>query len=750
MAHFQPRKTSFVLGIALAISSALLTGSAFASAQILQTPLAGKAIPKYVEPMAVFGSSIHPRVPTAGSPTVSMEEFQHKILPQSFYAALPIPYSAGSYVWGYKVGAAPPHYPGFTLEAQKGVDATLTYVNNLAGTTGGPTILQKYLSVDQTLHWADPLNLMCVFDPANTACLKPYGNPNLVGPGNPLNPPGAPVPAVVHLHGAEVPSAFDGGPEQWFTPGTLPCQPPTATPSPGQAICGQGFVSNVFTYPNDQEATTLWFHDHALGTTRLNVYGGLAGFYLLRDSFDTGVPATGLNLPAGSREMEIVIQDRMFDTNGQLLFPDLGINPTVHPFWIPEFFGDAIVVNGNTWPFVQVEPQRYRLRLLNGSNARFYNLAVGDNRASAPLWQIGTDGGLLDAPALISWPSRLLLAPGERGDVIVDFSAFAGKTMILSNNAKAPFPAGTPPDPQTVGQIMQFRVNAAPVPPVADTSFNPAVTGATLRGGTGQPPAIVRLANPLTGTLAAGVTPDKVRQLTLNEVMGPGGPLEVLLNNTRWTGLKESTVGIPNVTPAPVAGSVLIQGNPANWLTELPQVGSTEVWEIINTTADAHPIHLHLVQFQIMNRQMFQGGKYMKAYTAAFPGGVYKPGDGPPYNYSNSTNPTIPTGSNIIGGNPNVTPYLQDGIKPPAPNEAGWKDTVVMFPGEVTRVVVRWAPQNIAVSGVSAGTNLYPFDPRAAMGTVDSFGFPGGPGYVWHCHILDHEDNEMMRPYMVQ
>jgi len=722
-------KTGMLIGSALFALCIWTSGSALANQQILQTPLPGKNIPKYVEALPTF---VGARVPGTAPLVVSMEEFQQKVLPVGFYTALPASFSAGTYVWGYKVNTSGPLYPTFTIEAQRGTPTTVTYTNNLTGPGGGPAVLQKYLTVDQTLHWADPLELMCVMNPMNPACFKPYGNPSWLGPGNPPNPTGAPVPAVVHLHGSESPSAFDGGPEQWFTPDPLGPK-------------GAGYVSlstvpnnqAVYYYPNSQEATTLWFHDHALGATRLNVYGGLAGFYFLRDGRDTGLSGNPIGLPVGLQEVEIVIQDRMFDTNGQLLFPDLGINPTIHPFWIPEFFGDTIVVNGKTWPYLQVEPKRYRFRVLNGSNARMYNLSL-DNKM--PFWQIGTDGGFLDAPAMVS---QLFIAPGERADVIVDFTGSPnGTNILLTNDAKAPFPHGAPADPQTVGQIMQFRVTSLTA---ADASCNPALAagavGACDLRGTNP---IVRLADPLAGTLATGVVPDKKRQLTLNEVMGAGGPLEVLLNNTRWMGLKGSTVGIPGVTPAPVTDSVLIPGNPPNWITELPQVGSTEEWEIINLTADAHPIHIHLVQFQIVNRQMFQTGKYLKTYGAAFLGGVFKPSDGPPLAYN------TPNADGAVGGNPAVTPYLQDGIKPPAANEAGWKDTVVMHPGEVTRIVARWAPQNVPVGGVAAGTNLYPFDPRAPMGTLDAFGLPGGPGYVWHCHILDHEDNEMMRPYMVQ
>jgi len=315
----------------------------------------------------------------------------------------------------------------------------------------------------------------------------------------------------------------------------------------------------------------------------------------------------------------------------------------------------------------------------------------------------------MDKPAMISFPKELLLAPGERADVIIDFGAFpAGTQFILYNSARAPYPKGAPVDPNTTGQIMKFVVGAGPV---TDPSYNPA---------TGVSPRLVPMV-PLAPTLGQPNTPLKIRQLTLNEVMGPGGPLEVLLNNTKWDGMHSPNAG----------------GD-----TELPRVGSTEVWEIINITADAHPIHLHLVQFQLLNRQRFQTNKYLKAYNAAFPavtfhgvnypGGVFVPAYGPPMAYDPGTPGAI------LGGNPDITPYLQGKVMPPAPNEAGWKDTAIMYPGEVTRIVVRWAALDAPAGAPVPGVNTYPFDP-----TLD-------PGYVWHCHILDHEDNEMMRPYKVQ
>ncbi len=627
---------------------ALVASTAGAYAQAIpepQVPLAGKVIPKYVDPVPTFVGIRE----NSQAITVTMEEGQQQVLPLSVYNPLPAPWNAGTYLWRYRVNGVV-NYPALTIEAEQGVPTTVTYLNSLVDTK-----LQAILKVDQTLHWAMPGEV----------------------PMDPMMPYTGPVPAVVHLHGGEVPSAFDGGPDSWFTP--------------GGEITGPGYVTNVYTYPNAQEATTMFYHDHTLGATRLNLYAGLAGFYLLRDANDTGLPGNSLGLPAGPYEVELAIQDRMFDSNGQLLFPSVGINPMTHPFWIPEFFGDVIVVNGKSWPFMNVEPRRYRFRIVNGSNARFYEMKLMNRATGTPgpaIWQIGTDGGLLDGPVNVP---LLLLGPGERADIIVDFTGFAGQTLTVMNSAKAPYPKGVAPDPQTVGQIMQFRV-VAPLQGT-DGSYNPAVPA--------PPPLrtpIVRLAPTVTP-----ITNARRRQLTLNEVMGMGGPLEVLVNNAKWAA--EST--------------------------ENPQVGSTEVWEVINLTADAHPIHLHLVQFQLLSRQAFNTTKYLKAYGLAFPGKVYTPSTGPPKDYN------IPNTAGALGGNPDVTPFLQGPVKVPKPNENGWKDTFVMYPGEVTRVVVRWAPQDVVAGGVSPGVNLYPFDPTS------------GPGYVWHCHIVDHEDNEMMRPQMI-
>ena len=651
-----------------------------------QLPLNPKAIPQFVDPLPHFAGQ---RLDASGGNlTISYEPTQQvtvstgTVLATGTVGALNPNVGKGNY-WAYSVSngivTKPAYWPAFSIEAQRGTPVSVTYVNNLIG--------QKYADVnliaDQTLHWADPLGVMHLM---------------------PMAPYNGDIPVSPHLHGGEVPSESDGGPDAWFTPGY------TLT-GPSWALG----VDQNYIYPNTQEGATLWFHDHALGVTRLNVYAGLAGFYFLRETNEDAMHLPGwsgdglvkevavnanntVNPNPYLPEIEVAIQDRMFDTNGGLYYPNLPPNPMAHPYWTPEFLGDVITVNGKTWPYLSVAPRKYRFRILNGSNARFYEMQLEGNapvKKLLTIMQIGTDGGFLDTPVDVTALGRkLLLAPGERADVIIDFSkAPIGQTWTLTNTAKAPFPAGAIPNPATTGRIMKFVVNGQMVG--ADNSVIPA----SLR-----PTPLVKLTN-FAG--ATTVTPTVKRQLTLNEVMGMGGPLEVLVNNTKWDGNGMMTPGLGE--------------------TELPIEGETELWQIINLTADAHPIHLHLVQFQLVGRQPFNTTKYNVAYNAAFAGGAYLPSVGPPLPYNTANT------DGAVGGNPPITPYLMKKLVPANLNEQGWKDTYIVYPGEVTTFAVRFAPTDVA-AGVSA---TFGFDPSE------------GPGYVWHCHIIDHEDNEMMRPYQV-
>jgi FtsP/CotA-like multicopper oxidase with cupredoxin domain len=702
------------MSIKLRFSVFVAVGLVTTAAAQQQAQLPGSSIPQFVDPLptlSVSGGSIATVVAGPDEIELHMREFKANMLPSTFVPAVGA--YTGTWVWGYIVGPDAPTsplatYTGPVVVATRGAPAQLRFVNDLGYASTTNVMAWKY-ATDQTLHWADPLGgemNMCAHS---------------IVPGMPPMPPcdqhyDGPIPAVVHLHGGDVPPVLDGGPDAWFTSDGLLHGHGYYT-RPGVAVAGN---EAVYRYPNDQEAAPIWFHDHALGLTRLNVYAGLAGAYDIVDPnlpLPTGLHPVGLQQGAGGAVdylIPLVIQDRMFDVNGQLYFPTEAENPE-HPYWVPEFVGDTIAVNGKVWPYLDVQPKRYRFLIVNGSNARTYELSVTPGATgglSGPaIWQIATDGGYLDVPVKIdmSHKQKLLLMPGERADVIVDFAGYQGQNLVMRNSGRTPYPFGEPPNGMTLGRIMQFRVQAGTV---LDMSYNPA-SGIPLRTGSQQ---IVRLVNPTTGVLAPGVTVAKTRQLTLNEIEGPGGPLEVLVNNTKWEGSNRT-----DFTAITVGGNT-------TYYSELPNEGDTEIWEVVNLTEDAHPIHTHLTQFQLLNRQRIRIGQYEDAYEAAFPGGEFIPGYGPPLDY-NSGNPRA------LGGNPDVNPFLQGPASPPKPNEAGWKDTVLMLPGQVTRIVVRYAPQ---AKALNAPDLYYPFDPNAL-----------GHGYVWHCHIIDHEDNEMMRPYVV-
>ncbi len=426
--------------------------------------------------------------------------------------------------------------PGPTLETRSGQGVLVEWANEL------PTA--HFLPIDHSIHGAE--------------ADKPD------------------VRAVIHLHGAKAPAESDGYPESWYVPGK----------------------SAVYHYPNNQDATMLWYHDHTLGINRLNVVAGLFGVFLVRDPVEDS-----LNLPSGKYEIPLVIYDRMFDEQGQLYYPVSG-DPKAP--WVPEFFGDAILVNGKLFPYLEVEPRRYRFRVLNGANGRFFHLSLSNGQT---FHQIGSDQGLLPAPVSLD---HVLLAPSERADLILDFTDHAGEPIVIKNDAFT---------------VMQFRVSRGKS---KDTSSLPS----TLR--------------PVPRIPESEAT--NTRMLSLSEIDDRAQrPITMLLNAAHWK--------------MPV--------------TESPTLNSVEIWNLVNLTDDSHPIHLHLVRFQILDRRRFE-----------------------PFFYKNE----------------GVLKYTGAPV-PPDANEAGWKDTVRADPGMVTRIIVRFE------------------------------GFIGR--YVWHCHILEHEDNEMMRPYDV-
>ncbi len=439
----------------------------------------------------------------------------------------------------------------------------------------------------------------------------PFTYPDWIPVDTRLTPLGDQVRMMTHLHGAFVAADSDGS--------------PAVTPN------GFGLGQTQMTYyPNEQPGTLMWFHDHALGATRLNVFAGLAAAYILRDQYDTGSEPNPIGIPGGAYEIPLVIQDRQFSRDGKFFYPTSDIEGVT---WIGEYFGDVMLVNGKVWPYLDVEPRMYRFRILNGCNGRILNLDL----SGSDFWQIGAEGGLWDTPVRTS---RLVLAPAERADVIVDFSRFRGGRFVMMNH-RPPSPVSSPA-PQ-LPQVMQFRVGRTVSQP------GPSVIPSTLPG---------RAAN--LGS------PVETRYITLNEI----DPEEV-----EWY-LNLSAMHFED----PV--------------TETPQVGTIEDWVYINMTGDTHPMHTHLVTFQVVGRTPFDVEAYEEAYGG--PGGV--PGGIDP------------------------TPFATGPMQPPEPTERGFKDTVKANPGEFTTIRAQYD----LPSGVSA--------PQT---------------YVYHCHIVEHEDNDMMRPFTV-
>jgi FtsP/CotA-like multicopper oxidase with cupredoxin domain len=444
-------------------------------------------------------------------------------------------------VWGFGDGANGATFPGPTIEATSGVPVTVHWINDLR-TSGGALRSTHFLPVDHCPHGAE------------------NSTPR----------------TVIHLHGGHVPAAVDGYPESTFLPGE-------------QA---------AYEYPNNQLPATLWYHDHALGITRLNVYMGMAGFYLLRDGAEQA-----LSLPAGEYEIAMAVQDRTLRADGSLVYP---------PDWQEHFFGEQVLVNGKVRPYLEVKRGKYRMRVLNGSTSRTYTLALSNG---APLRQIGSDGGLLAAAVSVT---SVTLGPGERADLVADFSSYpAGTELFLTNTAPAPYPTGAPPTPE-LATVMKFVVlgslgHTAPLPPAL------------------RPVEVLD-----AGTAVAE------RDLELRKGADACSGTAWLINGLRW-----------------------------HDVTEYPELGTVEIWRFINRSGVMHPMHMHLVMFQVLDRQ---------AFTV-------------------SGETIVPVGSPIVR---------------PA-TEAGWKDTVQVGPNQIVRVVARFEDYK----------GRYPY----------------------HCHILEHEDHEMMRQF---
>ncbi|SEN06101.1 spore coat protein A [Mesobacillus persicus] len=453
-------------------------------------------------------------------------------------------------VWGYD-GMV----PGPTIEAQKDKTTYVKYINHLPK--------KHFLPIDYTLHSASD-------------------SPE--------------VRSVVHLHGANVDWESDGHPEAWYTQ--------------DYAFTGPKFKRKVHEYTNHQPGTTLWYHDHTMGITRLNVYSGLAGFYLLRDSLEER-----LELPKGKYEIPLMIQDKSFNEDGSLFYPDSPPFPVpVQPSITPFFAGNTICVNGKVWPYLSVEPRKYRFRILNASNRRGYVLGLSNGQ---PMLQIGTDGGFLASPNEIH---SVELLPAERTDVIIDFSGLMGQKITLINS-------DTDFQDEHTNVIMQFKVNQ----PLCgeDTSQIPTELAPSMDVHEGHAHTIRNL--PLTASTDSYGRP----MLLLNERM---------------------------------------YHDPA---TEKPSLDSIEVWNFINATNLPHPIHVHLIQFKILERRPFNVERFQNEGILEFTGDPVEPRD----------------------------------------YERGWKDTVKADIGMVTKIIMHWKEHK--------------------------------GNYIWHCHFLEHEDHDMMRPITI-
>ena len=674
-------KGSAALGAAYWFGPNLMVGGRAIAAPIAGGTLDPTLVPKFMAPLVKPPAFRRDgKIKRTGGKNsdyyeIAMRQFQQQILPAG---TAPM-----TTVWSYGPANATTvdlangfFYPAFTMENKWRKPAVVKWVNGLVDDMGVP--LPHLLPVDQTLHWANP---------PGPRDMRGTSQESYTGP----------VPMVTHVHGAHTTEESDGYPEAWYLPAGAAANHNTGTYfdlfDPGDGSFGDGFAT--FTYPNDQRATTLWYHDHTLGMTRVNVYAGPAGFWLIRGGPDDAVldsrdgtpailpgpaPDTFIDPFGTYYEIPIGIQDRSFDADGGLFYPDNraffegldpdqlqipfipdvacdGLQSDVPPIWLPEFFGNMMVVNGQTWPFLDVEQRRYRLRLLNGCNSRFLILQFND--PSVQVWQIGAEGGFLPAPVDVNAVAggQILMAPAERADIIVDFTNVpAGTPVTLLNlGPDEPFGGGVPgvdfdsADPDSTGQVMEFRVTPAAS---IDTSTPPQFL---------QFPAVPAI-DPLAPVRAVSLNEEESK--TVRVVEDADGNIVLACDNPSAEAFGPTAALLGTLNPDNT-GKPLLWNDP---ITEDPLLGSTETWEIQNFTADAHPIHIHLVQFQVVGREAFGGGL------------------------------------SVAGSNA------------PLPTETGYKDTVISYPGETTRVQAR---------------------------------FDIAGRYVWHCHIVEHEDNEMMRPYDV-
>ncbi|WP_454855801.1 multicopper oxidase family protein [Promicromonospora soli] len=670
-------------GAGFVLYAVLPGGTTVAVAEVPGGTLEPASVPKFQTPLLI--PPVMPRAETITARggknidayEISTRQFPQQILPVGLPPTL---------VWGYgavtsatKRGLLVHNAPSLTIEARWNRPVRVKWINELVDVDGNH--LPHLLPVDPTLHWANP----------------PGGVEGRDSRPTFESTPGAyqgPVPIVTHVHGSVgVGDESDGYAEAWYLPAAADIPDGYARSGTwyeffsGKAATrygvewGPGFAT--FQYPNAQRASTIWYHDHTLGMTRVNVYAGPAGFFLIRggpegdDAVVDSRSSTTAILPSPAPkendrfpsnktyyEIPIAVQDRSFNDDGSLFYPDTrtlfdGIvgdyipEGEFSPIWNPEFFGNMLIANGNTWPFQVVEQRRYRFRFLNGCQSRFLILDFS-GIPGVEAWQIGNEGGFLAAPVNLTadHDGRLLMGLAERADVIVDFTNVPVGNHVLGNiGPDEPFGGGIPgidfepADPASTGQVLQFRVVPATAPdPTTPPEFLvlPAITPLPPESVT-RPLALIEKS--AVGFDANGDPVD--------------GPVAALLGTSD--------------------GGVPVEYEWADPVTDNPAVGSTEVWEFVNITADAHPMHVHEIAFEVVNRE-----------------GLVRDPEDP---------------DDI------VVPLQPDGdVSGPEAWETGRKDTVIAYPGQVTRV-------------------------RATFATAGQ--------YVWHCHIVEHEDNEMMRPYRI-
>jgi len=627
------------------------------------------------------------------------------------------------------------------------------------------TFDQKYLAGAIVAKRGTPI-LLSVTNLLPNGHVLPVDPTIMAGPGG-LTVGDLPVNRIAtHLHGGLTPWFSDGTPFQWFTPNGKHGESFMNVPG-FPALPGTG----TYYYPNDQSARLVWYHDHAIGITRLNAYAGIASAYIITDDFEAGLVSSGL-LP-DLVGIPLVIQDKGFVPRdilkmdptwrwgdpGDLWYPhdyevnvseggaenqegrwdwgptadqpSVGTMPLPRVSAIPEAFFDTIVINGGVYPKVSVPPKRVRFRLLNGSQARFYHLNLhhedrtnpGETKVGRPgpvMYQVGSEGGFLPRVAVhhngtpipldrsdrsgntarADGPFNLLLSPAERADVVIDFNdVSAGSTFILYNDAPSPFPGGDARNDYFTGDADQTQFGGAPTTNLGHGPNTRTLLKIEVIAGSGDNVSTHEWHREINGQLKAnfltGNQPGLLfntgdpsepafpflgvptRMLTLNEDFDEFGRLIQTVGTFAQNGLNNQglpTWGLPYLA------------NP----TEKPKVGAVEIWQVMNLTGDTHPIHFHLVNVQLIQRQAFKGD---------------------PGNWT----------------------YAGDPI-PPDPNELGWKETVRMNPGEVTTIIMQF--------------NL-PSLPTAAMRNAVS-PRTGGKEYVWHCHILEHEEHDMMRPLIVE